>query len=81
MIRSLMIGDCDHYLSPYIFGVAQAMARLGHWHSQVSIRQPVDVIHRQAASWTEKIQSAQDRMSKLRRTVQAGDSGVEAEEA
>ena len=43
-LRSLMLGDCDHYLSPYIFGVGQAMARLGHWHSQVSIRQPIHVI-------------------------------------
>lgn len=43
-LRSLMIGDCDHYLSPYVFGVAQGMARLGHWHSQVSIRQPLHVI-------------------------------------
>lgn len=44
-----MIGDCDHYLSPYIFGVSQGMARLGHWHSQVSIRQPVDVIAKRIA--------------------------------
>lgn len=43
-LRSLLLGDCDHYLSPYIFGVQQAMARLGHWHSQVSIRAPLDVI-------------------------------------
>jgi len=43
-LRSLMLGDCDHYLSPYIFGVQQAMARLGHWHSQVSIRQSASVI-------------------------------------
>lgn len=44
MLRSLMIGDCDHYLSPYIFGVQQGMARLGHWHSQISIRQPAHLI-------------------------------------
>lgn len=37
-LRSLMIGDTDHYFSPYIFGVAQASARLGIWHSQISIR-------------------------------------------
>lgn len=43
-LRSLMVGDCDHYLSPYMFGVAQAMPRLGHLHSQVSIRQPIEVI-------------------------------------
>lgn len=43
-MRSLLIGDCDHYFSPYIFGVAQTMGRLGVWHSQVSIRAPLDVI-------------------------------------
>lgn len=39
-----MIGDCDHYFSPYIFGVNQAMSRLGHWHSQVNIRNGIDAI-------------------------------------
>jgi len=39
-----MIGDCDHYFSPYIFGVNQGMSRLGHWHSQVNMRQPFEVI-------------------------------------
>lgn len=48
-LRSVMLGDCDHYLSPYIFGVQQAMARLGHWHSQISIRQPVGVIEQRIA--------------------------------
>ena len=48
-LRSLMIGDTDHYLSPYIFGVGQAMARLGHWHSSVSIRQPPGVIEQRIA--------------------------------
>jgi hypothetical protein len=43
-LRSLTLGDTDHYLSPYIFGVAQGMARLGHWHSSVSLRQPANVI-------------------------------------
>lgn len=43
-LRSLMLGDTDHYLSPYIHGVAQGMARLGHLHSSVSIRQPAHVI-------------------------------------
>lgn len=43
-LRSLMIGDCDHYLSPYIFGVGQGMARLGHWHSQISIRNSLSVL-------------------------------------
>lgn len=44
-----MLGDCDHYLSPYIFGVAQGMTRLGHWHSSVSIRQPLSVIEQRIA--------------------------------
>jgi len=44
LLRSLLIGDCDHYLSPYIFGVSQGMTKLGHWHSQISIRQPIEVI-------------------------------------
>lgn len=45
-IRSLMLGDCDHYPSPYMRGVAQAMARLGYAHTEVSIRQPIGVIRR-----------------------------------
>lgn len=43
-LRSVMIGDCDHYLSPYILGVAAACGQLGVWHTQVSIRQPAAVI-------------------------------------
>lgn len=45
----MLLGDTDHYLSPYIFGVQQAMARLGHWHSSVSIRQPANVIEQRIA--------------------------------
>lgn len=37
-LRSLLIGDTDHYPSEFIFGVAQGMTRLGHWHSSISIR-------------------------------------------
>lgn len=48
-LRSLLLGDCDHYLSPYIFGVGQAMARLGHWHSSVNLRQPIEVIRQRIA--------------------------------
>lgn len=40
-LRSLLIGDCDHYVSPYIRGVAQAMRILGHHHAEISIRQPM----------------------------------------
>lgn len=47
-LRSLMIGDCDHYQSPYMHGVKEAMARLGHNHREISIRQPIDVIDRVA---------------------------------
>ena len=43
-LRSLMIGDTDHYLSPYIHGIAAASGKLGILHSQISIRQPVAVI-------------------------------------
>lgn len=39
-----MVGDTDHYFSPYVHGTAQAMSRLGHLHSQVSIRSSIDVI-------------------------------------
>ena len=45
-LRSLAIGDHDLYASPYLHRVAQAMGRLGHIHSTVNIRQPVDVIAR-----------------------------------
>lgn len=43
-LRSLLIGDCDFYLSPLIHGVAAAMGKLGILHSQISIRSPLDVI-------------------------------------
>lgn len=43
-LRSLLIGDVDHYPSEFALGVAQAMTLLGHWHSAVSIRQPIAVI-------------------------------------
>lgn len=43
-LRSLGIGDFDLYFSPYNHGVAQGMWRLGHWHSQVNIRQSKEVI-------------------------------------
>lgn len=43
-LRSLLIGDVDFYPSEFIFGVNQAMARAGHWHATVNIRQPVSVI-------------------------------------
>lgn len=44
-----MLGDCDHYFSPYIFGVQQGMSRLGHLHSQVNIRAGVDIIAKRIA--------------------------------
>lgn len=45
-IRSLMIGDCKHYVSPYMIGVAQACGRLGIEHREVSIRNPLDKLRR-----------------------------------
>ena len=47
-LRSLLIGDTDYYASEFIFGVAQGMARLGHWHTSMSIRQPIEVIKHRA---------------------------------
>ena len=43
-LTSLMLGDCDHYASPYMRGVAQAMAILNVHHRQVSIRQPIGAL-------------------------------------
>lgn len=45
-LRSLLIGDVDFYPSEYIFGVAQGMALLGHWHNTVNIRADLGVIKR-----------------------------------
>lgn len=60
-LRSLMLGDCDHYVSPYMTGVAGACARLGVAHAQVSIRSSVDEIaravreHRPDVLWTHML--------------------------
>lgn len=43
-LRSLLIGDCDHYFSPYIHGVAAACGCLGVYHSAVSIRSSYEVL-------------------------------------
>lgn len=43
-LRSLLIGDVDFYPSELVFGVAQGMTMLGHWHRSVNIRLPIDVI-------------------------------------
>jgi len=37
-LRSVLIGDVDHYPSEYAFGVNQAMTMAGHWHTSVNIR-------------------------------------------
>lgn len=50
-MRSLMLGDCHHYASPYMRGVAQAMAILGHPHLEVSLRQPAEVIEAHVDDW------------------------------
>jgi hypothetical protein len=46
-----MIGDCDHYVSPYMRGVAQAMKILGHQHAEVSIRTPARTIDQRIRLW------------------------------
>lgn len=48
-LRSVLIGDADHYPSEYIFGVNQGMALLGHWHTTVSIRNPLGIIEKRLA--------------------------------
>lgn len=50
-IRSLMLGDCNHYASPYMRGVAQAMRLLGHEHTEISIRSPAKVIEQRIRLW------------------------------
>lgn len=50
-MRSLMLGDCDHYASPYMRGVAQAMKLLGHEHAEVSIRLPAKAIEQRVRLW------------------------------
>ena len=39
-----MLGDCDHYVSPYMTGVADACSRLGIVHHESSIRQPIELL-------------------------------------
>lgn len=43
-LRSLLIGDVDYYPSEYIFGVAQGMTLLGHWHTSINLRAGIDTI-------------------------------------
>lgn len=50
-VRSLMLGDCDHYQSPYMRGVAQAMKLLGHPHAEVSIRLSARTIEQRIRLW------------------------------
>ncbi len=54
-MRSLMLGDCDHYASPYMRGVAQAMKLLGHPHAEVSLRSPARVIEQRVRMWRPDI--------------------------
>jgi hypothetical protein len=46
-----MLGDCDHYVSPYMRGVAQAMKLLGHEHKEVSIRLSARVIEQRVRAF------------------------------
>lgn len=50
-LRTLMLGDCQHYASPYMRGVAQAMKLLGHQHAEISIRTPARVIEQRIKLW------------------------------
>ncbi len=43
-MKSVMLGDCLHYASPYMRGVADASHRLGIAHYEVSIRQPLELL-------------------------------------
>lgn len=54
-MRSLMLGDCEHYVSPYMRGVAQAMRILGHEHLEVSIRLPARTIEKRMREWRPDI--------------------------
>lgn len=54
-MKSLMLGDVDHYVSPYMRGVKQAMALLGHVHAEVSIRLPAKVIDQRLRLWQPDI--------------------------
>jgi len=49
--RSLMLGDCKHYASPYMRGIAQAMKLLGYQHAEVSIRTPARTIEQRVRMW------------------------------
>lgn len=50
-----MLGDCEHYASPYMRGVAQAMRLLGHVHEEVSIRLPARTIENRMRLWRPDI--------------------------
>jgi len=45
-LRSVLIGDISNYPSEFCFGAAQAMTLLGHFHRDLDVRQPIDVIDR-----------------------------------
>jgi hypothetical protein len=48
-LRSLLIGDVDHYPSEFAFGVNQALTRAGHWHTALSIRHDLGTIAKRAS--------------------------------
>lgn len=50
-MRSLMLGDCHHYISPYMRGVKQAMELLGYPHAEVSIRSSAKLIEQRIRLW------------------------------
>lgn len=79
----LAIMNCDPVLLPEMgvyeaptisMRIAAAQTLLPFTHK----RQPVDVIHKQGGpSWVGTIQAAQDRVARLRRVPEEGDSGIE----
>lgn len=54
-MRFLMLGDCEHYKSPYMRGVKQAAAILGIPHREVSIRQAALLIAERIHEWRPTI--------------------------
>ena len=45
-LRSILIGDTSRYPSEFCFCVNQGMTLLGHWHREIDIRLPIDVVQR-----------------------------------
>jgi hypothetical protein len=48
-LRSVLIGDVDFYNSEMAMGFGWAMAKWGHWHSSINIRQDIGTIAKRVA--------------------------------